>query len=547
MSGGAIFDIDVQGKGTYHLVDCGGLLSRSAYIQRLNAGGSQSGGLNMTITQETFEVIKTAVRIPSSASEYAAWEEALDFLIINPPPHVVRLVAHFTLKEVFTCPPPKMIYTYGDFIESRHFSTPALTSMDPLGYDAPSPQEMSRSPPVQRDEFGPEDMPLAPLLTCTAVRLSRLVGLWSKDDDDKMKEDEDTGYPNSVAKECGIAVRDLVRRALIRLAGTRQGCASILLHLEEVYPTLELETFRYVVYEAMRSMYLAEITDCTFVDIALETVLWMSKAYRNDILTVNTLAPFARSYFRNRLIGILPSGLAPSSETPNIVTSLVELRHQLTSRVPWLPNLFKRRPQGVYVTGSLLNDAAVFIASKEGGQALSTFGDVDIFCLNHTEIEGVANDVLACMKEWTDGVVAGGVAFDVSQSHPTKFVMRCPDMNISSLRVDVYSHPLKRVQQYHLPQVRAAFDWRHLHISPSAAIAWIARLNIDIRLIQGSKSAEDVIIQKWKSGYNTCVSLTEYISIVAAMRQRTDVPAFGVGALRPLLVLTNFGNPLTPR
>jgi hypothetical protein len=340
-------------------------------------------------------------------------------------------------------------------------------------------------------------------------------------------------------------VRDLVRRALTRLAGTRQGCASILLHLEEVYPTLELETFRYVVYEAMRSMYLAEITDFSFVDVDLETVLWMSKAYRNDILTVNSLAPFARSYFRNRLVGILPPGLAPSSETPSIVTSLAELRHQLARRVPWLPNLFKRRPQGVYVTGSLLNDAAVFITSKE--REVATFGDVDIFCLDHTEVEGVANDVLACMKEWTDGVVAGGVAFDVLPSHTTKIVMRCPAMDISSLRVDVYSHPLKRVQQYHLPQVRAAFDWRHLHISPSAAIAWITRLNIDIRLIQGSKSAEDVIIQKWKSGYNTCVSLTEYISIVAAMRQRTDVPTFEGGGLRPLLVLTNFGNPLAPR
>lgn len=302
-----------------------------------------------------------------------------------------------------------------------------------------------------------------------------------------------------------------VSKALLSLTNTAKGCLHLLGNVRSLRAAYGTVVTRHFVHRCFCGLYLAEsLEEEEFCAVPPETVRDLQDLYREGILNLSCFIPV-----RDKLCYLLP-GLLGSQEVSQVLSSATSIFERACSLVPWLSRILTG-PLKLHLTGSFL----CWCRTVQEPTCRPEPGDLDLFCERLEDLEQAAAQVSESLtafakKYWPDAEVS--VARPNAYRHVLKVVAEKDSWRLDSvpsymLSCDVYVNSLKKVSQYHLPQVRGSLRLEkgkpELFLTASAAISWITMLNIDYNAFRGAKTPLDIVARRWLWGFNLCVSERE--------------------------------------
>ena len=302
-----------------------------------------------------------------------------------------------------------------------------------------------------------------------------------------------------------------VSKALLGLTNTAKGCLHLLDNVRSLRSAYGAGVARHFVHRSFCCLYLAEsLEEDQFCAVPPETVRDLQDLYREGVLNLACFLPV-----RDKLCYFLP-GLLGSQEVFQVLSSAASILERACSLVPWLGRVLTGALK-LHLTGSFL----CWCRTVRQPTCRPAPGDVDLFCERLEDLEQAAAQVsegLAAFakKLWPDAEVS--VARPNAYRRVLKVVAENDSRRLASapsyiLSCDVYVNSLKKVSQYHLPQVRGSLRLEEgkpeLFLTASAAISWITMLNIDYNAFRGAKTPPDIVARRWLWGFNLCLSERE--------------------------------------
>lgn len=304
---------------------------------------------------------------------------------------------------------------------------------------------------------------------------------------------------------------EAVSKALLGLTNTAKGCLHLLDNVRSLRSAYGAGVARHFVHRSFCCLYLAEsLEEDQFCAVPPETVRDLQDLYREGALNLACFLPV-----RDKLCYFLP-GLLGSQEVFQVLSSATSIFERACSLVPWLGRVLTG-PLKLHLTGSFL----CWCRTVREPTCRPEPGDVDLFCERLEDLDQAAAQVsesLAAFAKqlWPDAVVsvarpnAYRRVLKVCAENDSRRLAAAPSYMLSC---DVYVNSLKKVSQYHLPQVRGSLRLEEgkpeLFLTASAAISWITMLNIDYNAFRGAKTPPDIVARRWLWGFNLCVSERE--------------------------------------
>ena len=186
------------------------------------------------------------------------------------------------------------------------------------------------------------------------------------------------------------------------------------------------------------------------------------------------------------------------------------MRSELFRRVPWLEDIWCNKNLEFAITGSLLAEA---VSPIPGITAIA--GDVDLFSNNAKNSEVLMHAVVdaMCKSFRCDREYMKIENKSIGRYRVTAMCDHSLDVGLCAFHCDIYINSFACVACYHLPLVRMCLyntKDAHVKMTPSCTIAHITRICVDYHYFASkTKSPYDIIIKKWRSGYNFCVTARE--------------------------------------
>ena len=225
--------------------------------------------------------------------------------------------------------------------------------------------------------------------------------------------------------------------------------------------------------------------------------------YKTSVLDLNSLCHLMEAtnddHDSSKCLYLLP-GCHGRATLPTVQTNQTELRKRLFTKVPWLKLLWQKlRDTGVtcFVTGSLLSAALL-----PSTAASVPPGDVDLFVESRDQIDRCFDILSICVRSISPST-------ELTSERVSTNKIRIKLTNTLLEHVDLYSHPLTRISQYHMSLVRAAFDGEILYCTPSAASALSTGVNASFSIKWKPERAKNIIWRKWSSGASMLVNKVE--------------------------------------
>ena len=318
-------------------------------------------------------------------------------------------------------------------------------------------------------------------------------------------------------------------QTLVGLTNTTRGSLHLLSLAAELSATYGPAVTQRLVHRCFCCLYVAESLQGVAVEprapaesavcLPLSLVHTLQGLYRGA-LSLSCFLPLQQPPFCH----LLP-GLRHASEVAPLLPSEGELFAELATLVPWLPEALAG-PVPLHLTGSLLSWASS--RSREAPVP----SDVDLFCEAAEDLDRAREQVARAMQRWAPG----SLLFTFAPNHRRRKLrlregraeegQQLPGISCAppyQRCCDLYVNSLARVQQHHLPQVRASLSLSAgggvtLRLSASAAIAWITMVNIDYNAFRGAKTPFQIVANRWLWGFNFCLSHREVVAMTTFLR-----------------------------
>ena len=304
-----------------------------------------------------------------------------------------------------------------------------------------------------------------------------------------------------------------VARTLLGLTNTAKGSLHLLRDVRSLRAAFGTVAARHFVHRCFCCLYLAEsFEEVAFCAVPVETTRDLQELYQEGVLNLCCMVPA-----RDRLCFLLP-GLLGAREVSPLLHTAAAIFHRACTLVPWLCCTMRTEAHKFHLTGSFLCWCRT---EYEPNCWHEPPGDVDLFCEQNEDLEQAAEHVgvgmLAFARAyWHDATVSvsrPNAYRRVLKIHLATHAERLQEVPSYTLSCDVYMNNLRKVSQYHLPQVRACLWLKNgspeLFLTASAAISWITMLNVDYNAFRGTKTPFEIISRRWLWGFNLCVSESE--------------------------------------
>jgi hypothetical protein len=517
-----------------------GLLSRSLLLRKLAEWNEDRECFVVRPKcQNTLWSLRVALDWPRSPAEVTEWRQACDFLLVNPTDSELAFAVTSALdvwladasKVLVDCAAPEVLQLsrrladYGCLEEFLRSPELARTG----GYDG----EYADAPKVAREKARPAELlqALSKSLRCEAAES----GLAVLDFLPRLRQ----AYDSAPLKLHGAL--ESTERTLLALTNTVHGSLRLLESAALLNATFGYKTMRHLVHRCLCCLYLTESRGETeLCAVSIESCHSLQRLYYEDItLDLASLLPI-----KDQAAFLLP-GLLGAREVLRLEPSASSVFAAACGKVPWLQAAMAG-PMTLHLTGSFL----CWCRSKEQPEGRPPPpGDVDLFCAAQQDLDAATAHVRDCMLHFAQSLWASAhVETSAPNAHRRKlhirFGQQLPDLARRGLELlpkyalqcDVYVNSLAKVMQYHLPQVRCALYLRdrlpELFMTPSAAIAWIAMLNVDYCAIMGAKTPLEIICKSWLWGFNICLSQQEARIVLGYLRASHPVHCMEAEMLR---------------
>ena len=447
--------------------------------------------------------------LPTRPEEFDEWMTAADYLCADPPGEIflaatARAFRGF-LKEISNAQYTAMTKEFWDRRNSRTFLLRAFNNTEAPGPDVPSYSDFvcARDGDVYACPWS-----LAQNGKDWARTLSVCERAW---DFTQQKQNLVVG------RSVWLRVRDLLHCVVLGFAEDLRTAPCVVMHIDRLLRFVNPEEARWMTRRAMARMRMAE-TNGKFL-LGLDFVVALQRAYTSGRLDLNSLCflmDVNMGSIQTRAVYLLPD-VYGRCNVPTVETDVLRLRRSCEEKVPWLRALWTRllaRGARCFLAGSQLTAALLPEATK-----LLAPGDTDIFVTGQSELHGCLQDLLASVKE-----TSPSAEIQTTQLLAAKFRVIVKAESCSA--IDLYCHPLTHLSTYHMSAVRVAFDGVTLFCSPSCAAALSTSVSADINMTTSAERVREVVIRKWRSGFNLLVTPSEAAAFVEYVKGSAELLAY---------------------
>jgi len=464
--------------------------------------------------------------LPTTPSDLRSWLEASDLLCADPSPEALLAAVTRGLRPSLTAARTQLelaesihpdVVPLDELIQTRVCLVKTLAESGGIVEAGPSPIP----PPAKRQRLA-NDLAERP----SAALAFRLWTPEAASGVEVLLEACEFAWDRASATERLSApchVHGVIRSALLGLADALETAPMAILQAERLLSFLSREEVRWLVHRAFTVMLSAEQRSEEFF-LGADFAAALQRGYKSGLFDLGSLLPLPRRKARegqwDRFSVFLSPGCAGRRETP--VLQVGSIMARCRKRVPWLARLWelqKTRGRACFLAGSTLTAALLPTTARRVNP-----GDVDVFVEKREELAD-------CLADLTCASTECGFEAEVATISASKFRVTLT-RGEEEMGVDLYAHPLARVNVYHMSVVRCAFDGECLYCAPSAALALATTVSAEFTMNWKTDKAARVLLRKWRSGLCLLLNAGELRAFVAHLRERPELVADLAPALR---------------
>jgi len=460
--------------------------------------------------------------LPTTPSDLRCWLEASDILCADPSPEALLAAVTRGLRQSLTAPRTHLelaesilpdAVPLDELIQTRAclVKTLAEPGGDAEARPSPIPPPAKRQRLAERPSLALAFRPWTPeVASDVEVLFEACEFAWNR-----------ASAAERLPAPCHV--HGVIRSALLGLADALETAPMAILQAERLLRFLSQEEVRWLVHRAFTIMLSAEHRSEEFF-LGADFAAALQRGYKSGLFDLGSLLPLprrkARECRQDRFAVFLTPGCAGRRETPVLQVGSIVARCR--KRVPWIDRLWelqKLRGGTCFLTGSTLTAALLPTTALR-----VTPGDVDIFVEKNEELA-------ECLADLTCASMECGFKAEVATISASKFRVTLT-RGEEEMGVDLYTHPLSRVNVYHMSVVRCAFDGERLYCAPSAALALATTVSVEFTMHCKAEKAARVLLRKWRSGLCLLLNAGELRAFVAHLRERPELVADLSPALR---------------
>ena len=493
------------------ILDCE-LLGNSGFLRKLCCPDGEA-----TVQEPaTFEACARLSVLPSSAEDFEEWMSAYDYLCADPSAEMflaaVARAFRSSLKHVSDTAHASAGAIFSERIQKRKFLNDSLDGEGNLSEDDALYADVTV-------ESGPRDHGSAQSCSWEVAEekawmrtLSVCERAWIFSEAAQQK-----------AASCATlwrCARELLRSVVLGLGENVRTAPCVVMHIDRLLRFVSPEEVRWMTRRALGLMFAAE-TRGEQCFVGLDYVAALRRAYASGKLDLYSLCflPDDKNDRAHGSVYLLP-GCRGRCKVHSVQAEIPRLRRSCEERIPWLQSLWARLGgqgkrcflAGSQLTCALMPDVAALVAPN----------DIDIFVEEESELQG-------CLEELLCSIQQAAPAAEIATTRVSSKKFRVLVQSSANAAVDLYCHPLERLNAYHMSAMRVAFDGANVYCAPSAAAALCTCVSAAFVMHTARERALHVVLRKWQSGFSLLVNVSEARAFLEYIKGRQEL----LGRLAP--------------